>query len=178
MKRLLATLALMSLLAGPLLAQDIGGSYVTVDPFESENGDVTLCFYAYNNSADFEWVQEVSITLPDCMTVLETPGATATPDAGTEFNVIPDFTGYGSNSATWGGTDEYGYGFLYGTSGGTFCVTVHIDCACDNIYQLAWTILGDGYGGVPHTATGTLDFSVLCSTSADETSWGNVKALY
>ena len=30
---------------------------------------------AYNNSADFEWVQEVPITLPDCMTILDTVAA-------------------------------------------------------------------------------------------------------
>lgn len=178
MKRLLATLALMALVAAPGLARDISGSYVTVDPFEGENGTLELCFFAFNGSTDFEWVESVVITLPDCMTIVDPPPASATPEDGTSFNVEPAFTGYGSSVATWFGEDAYGFGFLYGLSGGYFCVTVEADCACDNVFPVQWEIIGDGYNDEPHYATGMLDFTVLCSTSTDHNSWSNVKSLY
>jgi len=178
MKKLLTTLALVAIFAVPGFALDISGSFVDVAPFEAENGTTELCFYVYNGSEDFEWVADITITLPACMTILDPPPASATPEDGTSFNVAPAFDGYGTNVAHWYGTDAYGFGFLYGLSGGYFCVTVEIDCACDNVFPIHWDIAGDGYSGEPHLVNGESPFTVLCSTSTDRSSWSNVKSLY
>ncbi|MBM4118267.1 hypothetical protein FJ251_11110 [bacterium] len=181
MKRLLTILALLALAAGPALAQNIGGSTVTVSPSEDNNGTSTLCFTVTNASTDFEWLTDVIITLPACMTILNTPPASAAPAPGSaDFNsgATVSFGGYGTNIAHWSGDDEFGYGFLLGENAGVFCVTVSINCACDNSYPIGWTLLGDTFGAPPHTATGSLSFLVLCSTPAASSSWGDVKSLY
>ena len=181
MKRMLTILALLALTAGSALAQDISGSTVTVDPTESENGVVFLCFTVTNSSLDFEWIADITLTLPACMTILDVPPASADPAVGSDpFN--PDapiaFTGYGTNVANWSGTDSFGFGFLTGENAGVFCVSVEVNCACDNVYPIVWDLAGDGFGGAPHVLNGTLDFSVLCSTPTEDSSWGDVKALY
>ena len=179
MRKLLTLLVLTVLLATPALAdRDISGSYVTVDPVEAETGIVELCFYAWNNSSTFEWITDVTITLPTCMTILADPPATATPEEGFNFNAEPIFTGYGTNVGNWHGEDDYGYGFLFGLMGGYFCMTVQIDCECDIIYNIHWELQGDGYGDEPHFVEGDLDFTVLCSTPTEDGTWSDVKALY
>jgi len=181
MKRLLSLIALLALCAGPALAQNIGGSTVVVDPVEDQNGVTTMCFTVTNASVDFNWLTDVLITLPSCMTILDTPPASAAPAAGSvAFNDIATvtFEGYGTNIAHWHGADEFGYGFLLGENAGVFCITVQINCACDNLYPVGWTLLGDSFGDPPHTLAGSLDFLVLCSTPTSSGSWGDVKALY
>jgi len=181
MKRLLTILALLALCAGPALAQNIGGSTVTVDPTEDTNGISYLCFTVTNGSTDFEWISDVIITLPACMTILDVPPASAAPAVGAaDFNsgATVTFEGYGTNVAHWSGNDEFGYGFLLGENAGVFCITVELNCACDNLYPISWTLLGDTFGDPPHTTAGALDFLVLCSTPAASSSWGDVKSLY
>ncbi len=181
MKRLLSILALLALCAGPALAQDISGSTVTVDPVEDQNGVTYMCFTVTNGSLDFEWLTDVIITLPACMLILDVPPATASPGPGSEpFNsaATVTFEGYGTNIAHWSGADEFGYGFLLGENAGEFCITVEINCACDNIYPMGWTLLGDTFGDPPHTAGGSIDFLVLCSTATTDGTWGNIKSLY
>jgi hypothetical protein len=181
MKKLLSLLAMLALCAGPALAQNISGSTVTVDPIEDHNGVTHMCFTVTNGSVDFEWLTDVIITLPACMTILDTPPASADPAAGSSaFNsgATVDFEGYGTHIAHWSGADSFGYGFLLGENAGVFCLSVQVNCACDNLYPLGWTLLGDTFGAPPHTLAGTVDFVVLCSTPTDESSWGDVKALY
>lgn len=181
MKRLLSIIALLALCAGPALAQNIGGSTVTVDPVEDENGVTYMCFTVTNASTDFEWISDVIITLPGCMTILDVPPASAEPAVGSQpFNseATVSFEGYGTNIAHWSGADEFGFGFLTGENAGEFCISVEINCACDNVYPIGWTLLGDTFGDPPHTAGGSIDFLVLCSTPTEDNSWGDIKALY
>lgn len=181
MKRLLSIIALLALCAGPALAQNIGGSTVTVNPVEDENGVTYMCFTVTNGSVDFEWISDVIITLPSCMTILDVPPASADPAPGSEpFNSAATvaFEGYGTNIAHWSGADEFGYGFLLGENAGNFCITAELNCACDNLYTISWTLLGDGFGTPPHTLAGSFDFLVLCSTPTESGSWGDIKALY
>lgn len=178
MKKLLATLALIGLLAAPVLARDISGSTVTMTPVETENDVETLCFEVYNASTDFEWLTDVTISLPTCMTILDTPPASATVLNGVPFNVIPDFIGYGTSVARWTGYDNYFFGFMPGGCIAQFCITVSINCACDNVYPIQWDLVGDGIGGTPHALNGNLDFTVLCSTPTEESDWSDIKSLY
>ncbi len=177
MRKLLTLLALTALLATPALAdRNIDGSYVTVTPVDSENGVVELCFYAFNNSTDIEWITDVTITLPTCMVILDEPPATATSDGS--FNVEPVFTGYGTNVGNWHGVDDFNFGFIFGQSGGTFCFTAQIDCDCEADYQIHWELQGDLFGDPPHFVEGDLPYDVLCGTPTEDSSWGTVKALY
>jgi hypothetical protein len=180
MKKLLMTLGLLAIFTSQGLALDITGSYVIADPFESENGTTVLCFYAFNGSADFEWVTDVIITLPACMVIVDPPAATAEPEDGTDFNsnALVAFTGYGTSVAHWQGIDDFGYGFLTGMAGGYFCVGVEIDCDCDNVYTIHWDLAGDGWGGAPHDQAGELSFAVLCSTPVEDSSLSDIKSLY
>ena len=43
---------------------------------------------------------------------------------------------------------------LLGENAGEFCITVEMNCACDNLYPISWTLLGDTFGAPPHTAGG------------------------
>jgi hypothetical protein len=178
MRKLIIALALMAMIVSPALAdRSIDGSTVTVTPLEAENGIATLCFEVWNGSADYEYLVDVIITLPDCMTILDDPAPTATPEEGVNFAEVPVFSGFGTNVATWHGGDV-GFGFMIGLSYATFCVTVDIACDCDVDYTVGWQLIGDGYGGEPHEVTGDLLFGVICSTSAQSTNWSNVKSLY
>ncbi len=178
MKRLLMTLALLAIFASQGLALNISSSYVLADPFESENGTAVLCFYAFNASVDYEWITDVTITLPTCMVIVDPPAATAEPEDGTSFYAPVAFDGYGSNIAHWHGADDFGYGFLSGQAGGYFCVGVEIDCNCDSVYTIHWDLAGDGWGGAPHDMAGELDFAVLCSTPVEDSSLSDIKSLY
>ncbi len=178
MKRLLMLLALLAIFATQGLALGISGSYMLADPVESEGGTVILCFYAYNGSVDFEFITDVTITLPTCMVIVDPPAATAEPEDGTYFFADVTFDGYGSNVAHWRGVDDFGYGFLSNEAGGYFCVNVEINCDCDNVYAIHWDLAGDGWGSTPHDLAGDLDFTVLCSTPVEDSSLSDIKSLY
>ncbi len=178
MKRLLTTLAILAAFTIQGLALSIDGSFVTIDPVESENGSATLCFFAFNGSVDAEWITDVIVTLPDCMTIVDPPPASAVPESGTNFIVDPDFAGYGTNVAQWHGEDDLGYGFLTGGAGGFFCIGVEINCDCDNVYPINWVLIGDGWGDPPHLVAGDLEFTVLCSTPVEDSSLSDIKSLY
>ena len=74
--------------------------------------------------------------------------------------------------------DNPDVGEMQGGEMGLFYVRVHVssNTECD-VYELVWKQYGDDYGVPPHWIHGDLNF-VLCVTSADESTFSSVKALY
>ena len=164
-------LALIVGLAIPALAQEnIQGSAVTaVNPITLTAGStVTLCFTVNFISPDFEYMDHFDVDLPDGWTV-GTVAANSVPAANGCSGALPPVVGNGAGNVVFWQSTGYppttGCGAWVGGSAGAnfdFCVDVTVPSCTGAPWSLPWNIIGDGYGGVPHTVAGTFA-SVECT---------------
>lgn len=174
MKRLVMLVALMALMAGPVMA-DRSMTGCTVDliaPTTANPGEtVTFEFYACNHSPDNEWTSNVIFTFPECFEVLG--GSYNDGGIGALFNFV--------NDPIWTAAfmdGDGGWGEIYQDYCCTFYVEVLITTACEcGPVTIGWTQEGDVFGAEPHTVSGELPF-VLCGTPVQDSSWSCVKSLY
>jgi len=149
--------------------ENITGSTVTgVSPATVTAGTpATLCFTAFFTSPDFEYFDRLDLDLPDGWTV-GTVAANTTPVANGCSGALPPVAGTeAGNVVYWQSTGyppQTGCGAWIGGSAGAsfeFCVDVTAPDCTGAPWDIPWNIVGDSYGGTPHTLAGTFS-SVAC----------------
>ena len=137
-----------------LMAQDgnrnIAGSEITsLTPFYTAGAtNVVLEFETSIVSPDLEWVYDASLDFPAGVTVVSATSM------GVEL-VWNSEAGDGAIT-TWGDGSDY----LANGDVAPFTVTVDIDPAFTGNMNIAWLLEGDGWGGAPHTVSGTITLEV------------------
>ncbi len=181
MKKLILTLALMAIIAAPVLAdRSVDGSYaelVTPDPAIFEPGNVYLCeFFVFNGSFDGEWLVEVDFTFPCCFNVLNGwyDDSQASNDWAFDFFVAGD-----CNNVAYFMDGDGGNGEIFESEGGIFYLEVEVPLECEcNLDAIGWYLLGDLWGDEPHETDGFIDIEICDSTPTGQTDWSMLKALY
>src|SRR5512139_3398401 len=145
----LALVLLLSLVfvAAPALASMSGSTVNSVTPNPvSPGAPVDLCFNVTVSSPDDEYMQRFDVNLPDGWTVnsvTNTPGNTgATTTQGVDAG----------NVVYWQGVD---WAPWYNDTF-NFCANVTIPDPTGAPWSLPWNIIGEGYGGAPHSVNGTI----------------------
>ncbi|HSL18533.1 MAG TPA: hypothetical protein VLB51_11570 [Methylomirabilota bacterium] len=154
---------------GAWAQENITGSNITaVSPAVVTAGTpATLCFTALFTSPDFEYIDRLDLDLPDGWTV-GTVAANSSPLANGCSGALPPVAGTeAGNVVYWQSTGyppQTGCGAWIGGSAGTsfdFCVDVTSPNCTGAPWDIPWNIVGDSYGGAPHTLAGTFS-SVAC----------------
>jgi len=112
---------------------------------------VQVCFNVTVHSPDLEYMDRFAVDLPDHWTVETVSSAGSGTEAGVESgNVVYWQTvGYPTNWGAW----------INGTY--DFCTTVILPDCAGSPWDLPWTIIGDQFGAVPHTVSGTITAQCL-----------------
>ena len=176
MKAALLLLAGLLILATPAMASMAGSTGRIVGPGVVNPGEtVTFIFELVNGSTDGEATSSVHFRFPETFTVLE--GWYDDFGAGWDYVATP-YGEYSERVIFQDSDDNPDVGEMQGGEMGLFYVRVHVssNTECD-VYELVWKQYGDDYGVPPHWIHGDLNF-VLCVTSADESTFSSVKALY
>ena len=116
----------------------------------SAGSTFNIVFTVTNNSADFEWLTDLSLDFPDGVTVNSTTNFTG----GTAPLTSDDATGNGAN-VSWEDQDG-GNGNIRNGESASATVNVTVDGAFSGNLMLNWTMAGDDYGFVPHSLTGSI----------------------
>jgi hypothetical protein len=129
----------------------LAGSTVETGDCYQDDTQVTLCFTAYNNSPDDEWLDVVELTFPPGWTV-----ACNSQDAMDSCGNAASMTcSAGGNNVSYtdnnGGYGEVNMGCSWGV-----CVDVTIP-ATSGTQSVDWFLSGDDWGGTPHDIAGSLD---------------------
>jgi hypothetical protein len=163
MKRLVWLFLVALVVAGPVWAQvdNIGASSVVgSSPDPIPVGVSTLCFTVNAVSPDFEYMDRFEVDLPDGWT-LGTIASNSVPPANGCSGALPPVVGSSAGNVVYWqstGTIPTGCGAWIGGSAGTnfdFCVDVTVPSGAGAPWSFPWIVTGDGYGGAPHSATGT-----------------------
>lgn len=164
-KTMMISLALV-LVAGVVAAQDgpfgleggesIAGSTVTwVSGTYNTGGGTTgtFCFSASNTSPDTEWLTGVTVTFPATwVAACNSQDVNDSDGNAVAFNCLAT-----ANAVVYADTDG-GFGEVYDGETWGFCVDVTPPVGTWPAPQvIAWNVLGDGWGGDPHTTTGAAD---------------------
>jgi len=113
----------------------------------------TICFSAANTSADTEWLSGVTVTFP--ATWVAACNSQDAADSG--GNAVAFDCVAATNSVSYTDNDG-GYGEVYDGETWGFCVDVTPPAGSWPAPQVvSWDIVGDGWGGEPHTAAGATD---------------------
>jgi hypothetical protein len=173
MRKSLLLLAALSLLALPAKAS-IDGSYVdllgpgTAYPLDT----VTFHFYAWNGSADGEWIAEVGFRFHDLFVVQ----SGWYDDLGQGWSFESEIFGTYAERIRF--YNDPPVGVIEPGTGGYFYVEVWIEGNADcGEYDIEWKLVGDQSGDIPHWLNGYHEF-ILCNVPVDESSWSTIKALY
>jgi hypothetical protein len=156
--------ALIVGLVVPAIAQEnIGNSTVPLVTPASITAGATLdvCITANIISPDTEYLDRLDVNLPDGW-IVNSVAANSTPVAnGCSLALPPVYGTEAGNVVYWQST---GYppqtecGAWNGGTGGTnfvFCANVTVPSCTGAPWSLPWNIIGDGWGGTPHTVSGT-----------------------
>jgi hypothetical protein len=151
-------------LALPAVAQEnIGSSTVqSVSPTSVTAGSTfDLCVTANIISPDIEYLDRLEVNLPDGWTV-NSVATNSVPVAQGCGSALPPVVGTDAGNVVYWQSTGYppatGCGAWNGGSGGTnfdFCANVTVPNCTGAPWDLPWNIIGDGWGGEPHSATGT-----------------------
>lgn len=165
MRKTMITLAII-FVAGVVAAQDapfgleggesIAGSTVTwISGIYNTGGGTnsTICFSAANTSSDTEWLSGVTVTFP--ATWVTACNSQDADDSG--GNAVAFSCTAAANAVVYADSDA-SYGEVYDGATWGFCVDVTPPVGTWPAPQVVvWDILGDGWGGDPHTASGVMD---------------------
>ena len=141
--------------------ENIGASSVTgLTPDPIVVGTQTLCFTVNVISPDLEYMDSFNVDLPDNWT-LNSLAANSVPPANGCPAALPPVPSIGAgNQAGWASTGfppQTGCGAWNGGAAGTdfvFCADVTVPDNTGAPWSFQWTIIGDGWGVEPHSATG------------------------
>jgi hypothetical protein len=147
--------------------ENVGSTTVTgVAPGTIDSGTaVTLCFSVTVNSPDSEYIEYFSVDLPDGWTVNSVTNA---PDTGCGNGTTQGVAA--GNVVFWQDVDYPPATGCGSWDNGTysFCCNVTAPSCAGSPYTLNWSIIGDGWGGTPHSASGTVG-PINCNVGAPVT---------
>lgn len=134
-------------------SRSIAGSYLECEQEEFHTGEpFSWNFTLYNGSDDNEWLQELSIKVPDGVNV-----TIATPFTGGSGGNLAFTGGLGNGKLlTWYGEDASGWGVVQGGEYAYGSFSGNIETAFAGNILLDYTITGDIYGSEPHVIEGQL----------------------
>jgi hypothetical protein len=153
-----------SRLVGAPAGRNIEGSYLVCNATKFNTGKVNLWnFRTYNGGCDNEWIKQIYITFP----------------AGMDLTTSTDFTGGSGGSmffegplgngvtTHWFGQDSSGWGVVHMGETAACDVTLNILNDLQNDIQLQYEVMGEVYGGPPHTVDG----SIILRNLGPEIAW-------
>ncbi|MBC8386121.1 MAG: T9SS type A sorting domain-containing protein, partial [Candidatus Cloacimonetes bacterium] len=134
-----------------LLERDLTGSYLECSATEFTPGETVFwTFTVYNNSGDNEWISSVIVDFPAGVTVNSSTDMT-----GGSGDLVSDGTTGDGIQLSWIDPDE-GWGEIYPNESGSAVVGVTISSGFVGDINLSYQIIGDQYGGEPHTINGEI----------------------
>lgn len=120
-----------------------------------------LCFGFFVQSPDAEYADHVDVDLPDNWTV-NSVAANSVPAANGCSGSLPPVSGVNAGNVVYWQSTNYppqtGCGAWNGSSTGllfNFCANVTIPDDSGAPWMLPWNYVGDGWGGEPHSTTGS-----------------------
>ena len=162
----------------PSVPENVTGSSLTaMTPAAVPPGaTTTLCFTARITSPDAEYTDRFDIDLPDDWTI-GAVAANSNPVANGCASSVPPVSGVDAGNVVYwqtrNSTMPSSCGAWNGGAAGTnfdFCVEVTVPSCTGSPWDIAWNIVGDGYGAAPHSTSGTFsapcDFAV-CTNPSD-----------
>ena len=141
-----------------------GSDIVAVGPNPIPAGLAELCFAAVITSGDLEYLDRLDVDLPDNWTVHGVWPDSAPPADGCAISLPPVVGVDAGNVLYWQST-----GFPPATACGAwqsgifeFCADVTVPDGTGSPWLFPWNMVGDGWGGDPHTVShvfGPVNFS-------------------
>ena len=138
--------------------RNITGSYLECDQTEFNSGEpFNWSFILYNGSDDNEWLQNLSLQVPDGIIVEASTNFSGGSGGDLEFN------GSFGNGAllNWYGEDGSGWGVVHGGEYAYGNFSGYIDSGFAEDALLDYVITGDIYGSQPHIIEGEITLTNL-----------------
>jgi Peptidase family C25/FlgD Ig-like domain/Propeptide_C25 len=129
--------------------RDVSGSIVFCEQnyfIPGETADWTIGIF--NGSSD-EWIEELSLELPLCVTLNSATNAVG----GSGGDMLWDGS-TGSENIIWFGETPIGLGVLRSGEYAYLQINVSVSETIAGNLCIPWTLTGDGYGAEPHTTSG------------------------
>lgn len=133
--------------------RNIEGSYLVTGAEKFRPGEVyTWNFRTYNGGNDNEWIKQIYISFPNG---LELTNATNFAGGSGGEMVFQGPLGNGV-SAHWFGEDANGWGVVHMGELASADVTLYTHANVQEDVMLSYDVMGEVYGGPPHTVSGTI----------------------